>query len=505
MSTDGSRRSRRDAGAQPSGRRSPGRRRDGRDDSSSRRSLTRRRRGRAFLGGFAIVVGALALVGVVGAAAGTAQGPRATDVQVDPAAAVAASGSRLIVTTTQSLEEVDPSQVSVSPSTPFTIDTSGRNVGIRFTLPLFDDTEYTVTIDRLVGVGGGPPSTVTETFRTPPIDLYLLRRGESGDQIFRTDVGGDSAVPVFTDDHIEDYRATSSHLVVSVRTPEDRAELIVTDLDGQNARTLTLPGNGYVTNLQSADRGELIGYTYSDKALSAGSGRESALYTASLKPDAAQDDPTPVTVSGDDPRVAEWRFVPDTDSILLLTFDGRLSLTSSSGGDPVALGTALTIDGIARGSSHAVVDRPDGLAEVDLTDGTESPLVAPDQDLGRIASVTPLPGEGAGTLRTFSQVEDNTRVLGSTIVHVTQDGTATPLLEVPATDAVIETCASPSGRYAAVLSAPDVVANRYDTYQLPLPANLETRIIDITATDPDDAVVSTLTGFDASWCQVPPK
>jgi hypothetical protein len=474
-------------------------------DRGTRRAAARRRRGRAFLGAFAIVLGALAVLGLAGAGVGTIQGPRATDVQVDPAAAVAASGSRLIITTSQSLQKVDASQVTVEPATPFTVDTSGRTVGVRFTLPLHDATDYTVTIADVEGLGGGPAATLTETFRTPPIDVYLLRRDASGDTIFRTDLAGENAVPVFSDPHIEDFRATSNHLVVSVRTDQDRARLIVTDLDGQDARDLKLPGNGFVTNLQSADKGELIGYTYSDASLTAGSGRESALYTASLKADAASDPPSEITVSGDDPRVAEWRFVPDTDSILLLTFDSRLSLTAADGANPVALGSALSIDGIARGSSHAVVVRIDGPVEIDLTDGSEVPLVAPADDLGKVGGVTPLPGDGAGTIRTLAEVRDNITLIGTTIAAVAADGTTTPVLEVDATDAVLQTCASPSGRYAAVLIAPDVVSNRYDTYQLPLPAHVETHIIDLTASDPADAEVSTFTGFDTSWCQVPPR
>ena len=147
-------------------------------------------------------------MGLAGAAASVAQGPRVTDVQVDPVAAAAASGSRLIVTTSQSLEDVDASQVTVTPATPFSVDTSGRSVGVRFTLPLFDDTEYTVTFSDVQGLGGGPPATFAETFRTPPADLFLLQRTSSGDTIFRTDLVGEEAVPVFSDDHIEDFRAT---------------------------------------------------------------------------------------------------------------------------------------------------------------------------------------------------------------------------------------------------------------------------------------------------------
>ena len=90
-------------------------------DGATRRARARRRRGRAFLGAFASVVGALIVVGLVGAGVGTIQGPRATDVQVDPEAAVAASGSRLLVTTSQSLRTVDAAQVRVTPETPFTV------------------------------------------------------------------------------------------------------------------------------------------------------------------------------------------------------------------------------------------------------------------------------------------------------------------------------------------------------------------------------------------------
>src|SRR5690606_19876765 len=123
--------------------------------TDTRRSRSRARRTRGFLVSFAAVTVALAVAGAGAAAIGVVQGPRVTDVQVDPAASVAASGSRLIVTTSQSLSEVDPAQVTIHPETPFAVDTSGRTVGIRFGVPLRDDTEYTVTIDAVRGLGGG--------------------------------------------------------------------------------------------------------------------------------------------------------------------------------------------------------------------------------------------------------------------------------------------------------------------------------------------------------------
>ena len=85
-------------------------------DAGTRRARTRRRRSRAFLVAFAAVIAVLGIVGLAGAAVTTAQGPRVTRVSVDPDAAVSAAGSRLIFTTTQSLAEVSPDQVSVSPA-----------------------------------------------------------------------------------------------------------------------------------------------------------------------------------------------------------------------------------------------------------------------------------------------------------------------------------------------------------------------------------------------------
>ncbi|MEV8267659.1 hypothetical protein [Microbacterium sp. NPDC076911] len=471
----------------------------------TRRGASRQRRGRAFIRSFAIVVGVLALIGVVGAAANVTQGPRVTDVQVDPEAAVAASGSRLIVTTSQSIAEVDPSQVTVSPATPFAVDTSGRSVGVRFTLPLWDDTEYTVTIDDVESLGGGPTTTVTETFTTPAIEVHLLRRDADEDTIFRTDLDGDEAIAVFTDPHIEDFRATATHLVISTRTEADEARLIMTDLNGENAQDLPLPGDGYVTNLQSADRGEVVGYTYSDAELTETSGRESMLFTVSLDdPDAA---PVPIEVEGADPRINDWRFVPDTDSILLLPFDGALLLGSAEGlgasadgsGQATNLGTAQGIDGIARGSSHAIIERIDQRTVLDLTDASEDALVAADGELPLVTTVTPLPDDS--TVRSGAVLDDGTPTGRTTVDLVAANGETRALTEIAETDALVQVCVSPSARYLAVIVAPDVIDNPYDSYQLPLPGYLETRVLEIA----DGQETIAVTGSSISWCQVPPS
>ncbi|MFH8252792.1 hypothetical protein ACH3VR_20670 [Microbacterium sp. B2969] len=475
-------------------------------DGQTRRSRSRKRRGRSFVLAFAGVVAALAVGGFAGAAATTAQGPRVTDVQVDPAAAVAASGARLIVTTSQALRDVAADQVSIEPATPFVVDTSGRSIGVRFALPLWDDTEYTVTIADVEGVGGGPAATITQTFRTDPARFHLLQRGADQDTIFRTDLMGRQAIPVFRHAHIEDFRATSSHLVVSVREDSDRdsaaagaaggrAELIVTDLDGEDRRTLPLPGDGTVTNLQSADRGDLIGYTFTDADISEAGGRDSMLFTMSLKdPDA---EPQPVEVSGTDDRVLQWRFVPGTDRVLFVGFDSTLWLTGPPEAPATPLGNAVALADVS--GSTALVERPDALVALNLTDGSEEPLVAPAEEPGQLRSVVAVPG--GGTIRLYAALDESGLPSRSVVASVDADGTTTVLSRWPSTDSVIRMCVSPSGRYAATVVAPDIVDNPYDGYLLPMPERVETHIVEIAT---GDEIVA-LTGFDSSWCRVPPQ
>lgn len=464
----------------------------------TRRARTRGRRSRAFTAGFAIVLGALAVVGLAGATLTTIQGPRVTAVQVDPDAAIESAGSRMIITTTQSLVEVAPDQVTVEPAADFTVDTSGRSLGIRFALPLWDGTDYTVTISGVSGVGGGPATTIEETFTTPPLDVYLLQRGPAGDTIVRTDLSGAADVPVFTDPHIEDFRYAAGRLVVSTVDDDDRSHLIVTDQDGTSARELPLPGEGTVTALQSADRGSLIGYTFTDADIGASGGRESALFTASLAISQAETPPTEILRPGGDSRVDDWRFVPGTDTLLTLTFDGALTLVSPSGGDAVELGNALTIDGIARGSTVAIVQRVDGPAAIDLATAKDAPLPTTDPALGQVNALTPL-ADGT-TLRVLA-ILDGFVVRSTTVSVVDQSGAARPVYTVGTRDTLMATCVSPSGRYAAFLVAPDVIDNPYDGYLLPLPERVQTHIVDLGT---GEEVVAA-SGFDISWCQTPPR
>lgn len=443
------------------------------------------------------VLGVLVVAGTGLGIASLLQGPRISDVQVNAAQAIESSGSRVILTANQALADIDPAQVTVEPAVPFTVDASGRGVGVRFTVPLDDSTEYTIRVADAVGAGGGPKTTLTTSFTTPPSNIFLLRRDVEGkDKIFLTDLSGEKAVPVFEHDKINDFRATSTKLVVAVEEDEG-SRLLVMDRDGKNPRELKLPGDGYVGAIQVSERGGLVGYSYSDKELSDTEGRASVLVTQSLTGDG---DPQIIEVAGAEASVFVWQFVPDSAAVLFIDFDGALSLVDRSTDAGVqALGLAATIQGISRGTYTAIVERLDGaVVELNLADGSEQPLAASDPDYGIASSITPFPG---GTLRHVVARDDEGLPIGQVVVRVDDDGAATPLVEVGSTDSILQACASPSGQYAAVVVAPDLANNAYDGMLLPLPENVETHLIDLAS----GKEIVALTGFDASWCQTAPR
>ncbi len=442
------------------------------------------------------VLGVLALVVAVLGVVSVTQGPRLSDVQADPAQAIESSGSRVILTANQRLAAIDPKQITVDPAVPFTVDAAGRNVGVRFSVPLDDATKYTVTVEGAQAVGGGPASDLTTSFTTPTSRIFLLQRSENDDRIFTTDLSGEKAVAVFSHPRIDDYRVVGDRLVVAVEE-EDGSRLLVMDRDGGDQRDLELPGDGYVSAVQVSDRGGLVGYSYSDRELTETSGRASVLVTQPL---AGGGEPRVVEVNGKEASIAEWQFIPDSSSLLFIDFDGALAVedpTSDSGVQ--SMGLAASILGISRGTYTAVVERTDAsILELNLADGSERPLPASEPDYGDAANIEPFPG---GTLRHVVQRDESGMPTGQAVVKVDAEGAATLITEVSGTDSILQVCVSPSGQYAAVAVAPDLPNNPYDDLLLPLPSTLHTRLIDLTS----DSKLPVLSGFDISWCRLAPQ
>lgn len=461
--------------------------------TDARRSDARRARDKRAAGGFGVrvvaVIGALAVLAGVGVVVALMQGPRLTNVSVDPQAAIESSGSRVILTTNQALATVDPSQVTITPAADFTIDSQGRSVGVRFTSPLDDDTNYTVTVAGASAIGGGPAATLETTFTTPQASVYLLQRDGTGgfDMIVRMSLDGMERETLFTHEHIEEFRVAPDALVISVEEDEKSA-IIVTDREGKNPQTATLPADGYVMSLQVSNRGSTFGYLFTDRVLTETEGRPSILYTASLRdPQAA---PTEVKITGADPSIGDWLFVPDSEGILAVNFAGDLLL--SEGEEPALLGNATSIDGVTRGTYEAIIDRAGEPVGVNLQTGEETPITLPQVD-GTPGRVEPA-AEG-GQLWQSTQRDAQGMPIGNSIELVTADGETRTILATEKEEPIMQFCVSPSGKYVAAITAPDFANNPYDMYSRPMPKTV-TRIVQVD----DGSVISELAGFDISWC-----
>lgn len=467
--------------------------------STDSRGAARRARGHGrYTRGVAIAIGALVVIGGAAAGTGLTQGPRATSIQQDPQAAAVQSGSRVIFTANEALTDIDPSQVTVEPATDFTLDAAGRTVGVRFPTALDADTDYTVTIDGVQGIGGGPTSTLTTSFTTPKASVLMLERDATGDdRIVSHTVGGSDGDAVFTAAQIDDFRATSAYLIATTVDGDGTMHVTVVNRGNGSTHEIALPGSGIVTGLQVSERGQLYGFTFTDANLSAAGGRENVLFTGSL---ASSDDPAPVVVGGSEPSIDRWRFVPETSSLLLNSFDGDLTLVDRQDpdGEVSSFGTALGIEGVARSTYTALIDRlEEGFVELDLASGEQRVLTDAHLDGDALLGhILPLPN--GDTLRSYAMLEDGIPTT-SRIVTMNQDGDVNDIAETEDGDVLQQVCASPSAQYIA-LTVSDSSGAAYDGGVQSLPEIMETRIYDAATGDE----VDTWDGFDISWCEVGP-
>ncbi|MGF3056374.1 hypothetical protein [Microbacterium sp. YY-01] len=402
----------------------------------------------------------------------------------------------LTLTLSREVAEITPEQVELDPDATATVTTEGKTVTLTFDAPLRDDTEYLVSINGVTARDGERESTVVTTIQTPAASLYLLQRRDDGDDaIFRTDLSGEKAVSVFEAENIDDYRATSENLVV-VTAQDGVSQVTVVDRYDESRTELVLPGEGYVAGLQVTDDGSHIGYTFTERDLSAEGGLASVLVTQPIDGGAAS---TVVQIDDVPVSVGEWRFIPHSTNAVLLTFDGELyGADATASKQPWALGQARTLLGVSRANNTAIIDYDGLLMQLNPETGALVPLPVAEPDYGAPVSITSFPG---GTLRHVFARSDEGVPTGQGIIRVADDGAAEPLVSVSGTDSIVQSCAAPNGRYTAVTVAPDLPNNPYDRRLLPLPQTLHTHIVDTT--NGDERVV--LEGFDASWCTTGPR
>jgi hypothetical protein len=303
------------------------------------------------------------------------QGPRVVGGQLDTVAAVAGPAAlRLVVN--EAIAGLDAGQVAVSPEVPFTVQTDGSVVLVRFERALDYDAHYRVELSGVSAAAGGVEADLGYEFDTPGFHATWLERANSGDRIL---TGGPGQAPdeLYRGARIQDFvELDGALLVVSLdEQGASRAEIVATDGSGNREQLLLpggVPGRIALLTLTGAD----VLYTFTTLDPDAAVAEDLPAFDDSLfRLDLAGthiSDP----VSGPDgqPIAADTLLtVPGSGTVLVHSRAGDVfRFDPSSGSPPVLLaGYAEMIALAADGRSVSVKDAFGPLL-YDLEDGSET-------------------------------------------------------------------------------------------------------------------------------------
>lgn len=431
------------------------------------------------------------------------QGPRLSSVDYDPAALTDSAQQRVIFTFNQSLADVDPGQVKVSPQQPFTLESNGRFLAVQFTAPLAADTGYEISLQGLHGESSANSIDLVQQIQTAPAEVLMLRRNNSADdEIVQLRGDGADAEVIYRAPQIEMMRGGREGAVVVLTVPDaasdSSSQLWLLPRDGAEPAQFALPGFGVVNDVQLSARQGLFGYLFSSSDPSAVDAHKSELFVANMNDPLA--DPVQVT-SLSDQRIVQWRAVPQTSRAVALGFDGLLWLVDLARPDAeaVALGNALDLDYLEQGASRVLVHRNEGFFVIDLVTLLESEYSLPGalpEGFTVQQAITPLADGSAVMVASKNDAAGQPEPLR--VFFVSAAGSARQLFDVGSdADSLLQVCPSPDGGQIAVAVAPNIVANPFDLYQRPRPSRVETRFVETVS----GRVVATERGFDVSWCR----
>ncbi|WP_164863695.1 M1 family metallopeptidase [Agromyces sp. LHK192] len=460
--------------------------------------------GRGFRGRLVATIGVLAAAAAGLAVAGAVQGPKLQAATVDTTAVTEVAGSRVVLELNQAIDRVD-GELRVEPVEPAELTVDDDRLVVEFERPLPYDTEFTVTVDGVVGAVQQTPATVSHRFTTADGELYTLARrspdGES-DAVLRGAVsGGGDAEAVLEAPRILTFAHAGGAVAAVTFEDDDTHALLIAGI-GDEAQALSLPERGWVRSIAGSTTHPLIGFVL-DGAVPPGTQTppqyESALFTLDVSGQNAAPEPV-LGIDGEPMRVLDWAFVPGTASIVVQDFDGAMFIVDALGlSPPSPLGSHQEMRGLLPGTTELIVADPDRGSIVDLETGESRENVLPSAELPENAypgRVTQLTADGTHLLGVLLAVTaaDGTVQAQSLLSLVSTSGTA--LRYTPADGSrMLGYCASPNGRLAAVETAPiDAASDGYPN--APASRDRLTTIIDVAT----GATVRVQTGGASDWC-----
>ncbi len=453
---------------------------------------------RAFRRAFTAVILVLVLAcGGLLAVAGS-QGPRLVRTDVDPLAVVQQSRQRLVLAANRPIQPVDVSRIRMEPGADFTVDTQADRIIIDFTRPLAYDAAYTVSIDGVQGVGGGPTSDLATSFHTGDPGMYVLVRGgePQAAPLLRERVAGGgqgASDEVFEATKIQEYAVVGQSLVVATLQDDGTNGLVIAGLDGSGQVDLPLPGRGTLQDLHAEDTGTTIGFRFTST--------DGGAYDDTLMVDDVGAGATPAPVLGLDGQAISaqaWGFVPGRPQLVAHGQDGDLYLVTVDGSSPIVpLGRHGTLGPFSADGTRLAVTDPGSTTEIDLRTAQQTtlPTETGGADLQYDGAISFVPGDDGAVLRVRTALDPATGTATQRLV-VVRDGTASDVY-VPADPATRITGLSvtPNGRFALLETVPDPARGASDDYpREPRDTSVTTLLVELAT----GTVTRSVAGFEVT-------
>ena len=451
---------------------------------------TDRRFGRALAGTIAVL---LVLCGVF-LTLGYLQGPKLADAQADPAALISRADQQVRLFVNQPVEPIDPSQLTITPAVPVTVTTAADVIAVQFGALLNYDTEYTVRIDDVRGVGLPASSTIEYRFSTAAPQVYLLDRGEPDDRIIRTGLSGSDREVVYATAGIQQFAVTGQVLVVSTTTGEGESALRLVSLADGAVEEIPLPEAGTIRDLDVTTVGSVVGITFvpTERADDPLGGRQLLL----LDLEAGRTFTSVMGIDGQPLQPTDWLFVPGRAALVAQTIEQTLLLVDAAPDSiPTPLGRVAEIVRFSRdGSTLAARDALGGVL-IDVSDGAQTRLDPSliEGGLPFLGLVEPL---ADGSLLEKAALESTD---GRFIVVVALDDGETGRILYTTPDlagSIEDFTVSPNGQFAAIEVVPVIADSVSDGYPVnPRATSITTVIMNIATGE----IVRSIEGFGLRW------
>ena len=428
---------------------------------------------------FAVVIVALVVACGVLFAVSATQGPKLSSSQADVAAGTL---QQLRLVANQPVASVTPEQVSVEPAAPFTVDTSGAVIAVRFTRALDYATDYTVTVSGVRSPLREVTSTLTQTFSTGAPTLFYLKRDPAGDSIYRAGLHGADRTVVYTADGIQEFAVTGGALAVVTLD----GVLSIVGSDG-GVETVPLPAEGTISLLHASDSGSTLGFVLNSDDF------VRTLFTIDL---ASGRELAPVlNLTGEPQHVLDWQFVPGTESLIAQDIDRSVTVVTP-GQPPLPLGDYLTLSHVSADGAVLTASDAFGFVTLGVADLDEQRI-----EPSPVTGVRPFGGEvqalADGMLLQHVVVYNDSSARFDDYL-VTDDGTSASIVfgRVGSPGSILSFQVSPNEQYVAIEIDPNVSTSVADGYSAnPRPASVTTLIVAIAT----GSVISSFEGFDLSW------